>query len=34
MKNVMKLENAIDAYYVSSLAATRDTRWRAWTGGL
>nr|GMN19096.1 hypothetical protein TIFTF001_049890 [Ficus carica]GMN19130.1 hypothetical protein TIFTF001_049892 [Ficus carica] len=57
MKNVMKLENAIDAYYVgldyglswkrtgrpnqfivarpvSSLAATCDTRWRAWTGGL
>ncbi|GMN68990.1 hypothetical protein TIFTF001_038039 [Ficus carica] len=34
IKNVMKLENAIDTYYVSSLAATCDTRWRAWTGGL
>ncbi|GMN22029.1 hypothetical protein TIFTF001_043439, partial [Ficus carica] len=34
MKNVMKLENAIDTCYVSSLATTRDTRWRAWTGGL
>ncbi|GMN63596.1 hypothetical protein TIFTF001_032673 [Ficus carica] len=28
------LKNAMNNAMVSSLAATRDTRWRAWTGGL